>query len=238
MPWVQPSAPLVHTRAISSTTSSDVVKPNAWVSQSAITLHPRDFLLHQSATKPACNRGALHLISLFSPSSFPSFLFYSLLSSLSICLCISPFQIYYLWQKEGTQKAITVFHMSTNAMNGKELISLGAGTHLPNKKWRTREGSDRSRQSVKYRWGQEGRKWWGRKKLFLFFYFVFFQNEFQGSSALGDVGVHGLTASNKHKLSSERTTSRHLLYRQRQREGRARKTQEKKLVKVEKENRL
>lgn len=36
------------------------------------------------------------------------------------------------------------------------------------------------------------------------FYFVFFQNEFQGSSALGDVGVHGLTASDKYRLSYER----------------------------------
>lgn len=64
------------------------------------------------------------------------------------------------------------------------------------------------------------------------FYFLFSQNEFQGSSALGDVGVHGLTASDKHKFSSEgRTTSHHhLLCGHRQRKTGA-------LDKLNKENR-
>ncbi len=35
-------------------------------------------------------------------------------------------------------------------------------------------------------------------------YFLFLQNEFQGSSALDVVGVHGLTASDKYRLSAEK----------------------------------
>lgn len=51
------------------------------------------------------------------------------------------------------------------------------------------------------------------KKLFISFSL---QNEFHGSSAPGDVGVHGLTVSDKYRLSSQRTTSQHhLLYGQR-----------------------
>lgn len=56
------------------------------------------------------------------------------------------------------------------------------------------------------------------------FYFLFFQNDFQGLSALGDVGIHDLTASDKYRISSERRTNsqHHLLYGHRERGGRGR----------------
>lgn len=200
--------------------SITVVHPNDWVSQSVILVHPRAFLLHQSAIKPACSRGALQLISLLSPSSIPSLLFPPVLSHhMSLSFSISNLLP---MTKGGNTKSCHCHSHEHKCTEWKNYISLGAGAHLPNKKWKTRERRDRCRKRVKYRWGQEVRKWRGRRKTF---YFLFFQNEFQGSSALGDVGSHGLTASDKHKLSTGRTTSQHhLLYGQRQREGRARQT--------------
>lgn len=70
---------------------------------------------------------------------------------------------------------------------------------------------DRRCWSAKYRWEQRRRKWRRRRRREKkkAFYFLFCQNEFQGSSAPGDVVVRCQKASYKYRLSSERTTSQH-----------------------------
>lgn len=113
-----------------------------------------------------------------------------------------------------TQQDVTVILMETNAANGKKKSLDPWERELSFDKTRNSRQvkGDRRSWSAKYRWEQRRRKWRRRRRREKkkAFYFLFCQNEFQGSSAPGDVVVvRCQKASYKYRLSSERTTSQH-----------------------------
>lgn len=88
---------------------------------------------------------------------------------------------------------------------------MGAGTLIwQNTKLKTSEGRQTQLKcEVQMRTEEEKMKTKKKKREKKAFYFLFCQNEFQGSSAPGDVVVRCQKASYKYRLSSERTTSQH-----------------------------
>lgn len=92
----------------------------------------------------------------------------------------------------------------------KKFGSTGAGTLIwQNTKLKTSEGRQTQLKCEVQMRTEEKMKTKKKKREKKAFYFLFCQNEFQGSSAPGDVVVRCQKASYKYRLSSERTTSQH-----------------------------
>lgn len=140
-------------------------------------------------------------------SSFPYVSFY-LIPSISIIL--PKYYPLLLFQRNTTGRHCCSHGNKCSKWKKKVWIHGSGNSHLTKHesqdKWRETDAVE-MRSIDENRGGEnEDEEEEERKKAF---YFLFCQNEFQGSSAPGDVCVHCQTASYKYRLSSERTTSQH-----------------------------